>query len=69
MNLTPRELEILQLLTYGHTNRQIAAATKINTTDVIDHIADLYRKFGAHDRESLAHAWAQRPAADREVGQ
>lgn len=69
MQLTPRELEILQLLTYGHTNRQIAAATKINTTAVIDHIADLYRKFGAHDRESLTQAWAQIPAGKREVGQ
>jgi len=60
--LTPRELEILQLLTYGHTNRQIAASVQINTTDVIDHIADLYRKLGAHDRDSLIAAWRNEKA-------
>jgi len=65
MNLTPRELEILQLLIGGHTNRQIAAAIGIRTTEVIDHIASLYRQLGAHDRESLIASWQR----ERVVGQ
>jgi DNA-binding NarL/FixJ family response regulator len=65
--LTPREIEVLQLLSYGHTNRQIAAATGLPTTAVIDLIAGLCRAFGAHDRESLIAAWAaQREKAVRQ---
>lgn len=53
MNLTPRELDVIRLVIEGRTNRQIAAALQISTTAVIDDIARIYRKLGAHDRESL----------------
>jgi DNA-binding NarL/FixJ family response regulator len=68
MNLTPREQAILSLLS-TRTNRQIAAKLQISTTAVIDDIARIYRKLGAHDRRSAIAAAARIPAAQREVGQ
>jgi len=66
MNLTPRELEILDLFAAGHSNRMIAHRLQISVIAVADSIAVLYRKLGAHDRESAAAAWVR--AQEREVG-
>ena len=58
--LTQRELEILTLLSGGSSNQQIAHALSISTRTVDRHIANLYRRIGAHNRaEATAYAFRQ----------
>ena len=48
--LTARETEILQLLAYGMTNKQIAGRLKISTHTVKFHISAIYTKLGTTNR-------------------
>jgi predicted ATPase/DNA-binding CsgD family transcriptional regulator len=48
--LTPRELEILQYMSAGLTNREIADQLVISISTVKKHISHLYDKLGASDR-------------------
>lgn len=52
--LSPRELEVLQLLVRGHTNEQIARSLGRSYPTVRTHLANLYRKLGVNDRVSAA---------------
>lgn len=56
--LTPRELEILQLIGQGKSNREIA--TKLNITEgtVKNHVSKVLTAVGARDRTQAA-LWAQ----------
>jgi len=48
--LTDREVEILQLLAYGLTNKQIAARLKISAHTVKFHVSTIYNKMGTTNR-------------------
>ena len=48
--LTPREIEVLQLIGDGHRNKQIADQLSISENTVNFHIKNLVEKLGAHDR-------------------
>jgi LuxR family maltose regulon positive regulatory protein len=48
--LTARELEILELMGQGSSNRQIAAALVITRNTVKKHASNLYGKLGVHNR-------------------
>jgi NarL family two-component system response regulator YdfI len=48
--LTDREIEILQLLAYGLTNKQIAAKLKISAHTVKFHISSIFTKLGTTNR-------------------
>lgn len=48
--LTPRELEVLQLIRNGSKNKEIAAQLDISETTVNFHIKNLVTKLQAHDR-------------------
>jgi DNA-binding CsgD family transcriptional regulator len=48
--LTPREVEVLQLISAGRTTRQIAEAMIVSRATVERHITSLYRKIGARPR-------------------
>jgi NarL family two-component system response regulator YdfI len=48
--LTGREIEILQLLAYGLTNKQIAARLKISAHTVKFHISMIFNKMGTTNR-------------------
>lgn len=48
-----RELEILNYIAEGHTNRQIAAEIKVSEQTVKNHVTSVLRKLNANDR---AHA-------------
>ena len=56
-DLTPRELEILQLVLAGRTNKTIAAEICISEKTVEFHLANIYAKLGVRTR-MLAGLWA-----------
>ena len=57
--LTPRELEVLGLISAGLTNNEIAAATALSINSIKTYIRAAYRKIGAGSR-SQAVLWAVR---------
>jgi DNA-binding CsgD family transcriptional regulator/pimeloyl-ACP methyl ester carboxylesterase len=55
--LSRRELEVLQLLAAGESNRQIARRLGLSTHTIERHVANLYRKIGARGRaDATAYA-------------
>jgi DNA-binding NarL/FixJ family response regulator len=48
--LTAREIEVLQLLAFGHTNRDIAGRLYISPDTVKTHLEHIFEKLGASDR-------------------
>jgi len=56
-NLTPRELEILELVLAGYTNKAIAAEIYISKKTVEFHLDHIYTKIGVRTR-LLAGVWA-----------
>ncbi len=58
-SLTPRELEILQLIVDGHTNQQIARTLGISEKTVKTHCSRLFQRLGVTDRTQAA-VWAMR---------
>jgi DNA-binding NarL/FixJ family response regulator len=56
-SLTPREMEILQLVVAGYTNKGIAAQMFISEKMVEFHLDNIYTKVGVHTR-LMASIWA-----------
>ncbi len=56
-DLTPRELQILQLVLVGKTNRAIANDISISERTVEFHLDHIYTKIGVRTR-TLAGVWA-----------
>lgn len=52
-NLTPREREVLDLVSAGHTNAEIASRLCISDETVKSHLTRLFQKFGVHRRTEL----------------
>jgi DNA-binding NarL/FixJ family response regulator len=52
--LTPRELEVLHLLTKGKTNREIAAALVVSAGTIKVHVEHIIAKLGVSDRTQAA---------------
>ncbi|TPG14692.1 PAS domain S-box protein [Sphingomonas koreensis] len=57
-DLTPREREVLALITRGKSDTAIAEALSLKRNTVRNHVARLYSKIGAHNR-SEAIIWAR----------
>jgi DNA-binding NarL/FixJ family response regulator len=56
--LSPREIELLQLLARGHSNKQAAAVLSISPHTVGDHVKSIYRKLGVSSRgEAMVRAY------------
>jgi DNA-binding CsgD family transcriptional regulator len=65
--LTTREVEVLQLVAQGKTNREIAAATVLSVLTVQNHLVAIYRKIDARNRAdatayAFRHGLARPPA-------
>jgi PAS domain S-box-containing protein len=52
-HLTPRQVEVMRLLSRGHTNRQIADALGVSERAVKAHVSLLLEKFGVPNRAGL----------------
>jgi DNA-binding NarL/FixJ family response regulator len=50
VNLTPREHEILGLLSKGHPDKEIAEILRISTWTVHGHLKKIFEKLHAHNR-------------------
>jgi DNA-binding NarL/FixJ family response regulator len=48
--LTPRELDVLRLVSRGRTNKEIAAAMFVSEETIKTHMKGLFQKLGVHDR-------------------
>jgi DNA-binding CsgD family transcriptional regulator len=64
LTLTPREGQVLALVSLGHTNRQIAAELDITAKTASVHVTHVLRKLGVQ-RRADAGAIAQRVAPNR----
>lgn len=63
--LSPREVEIAQLVHQGRTNKQIAAALYLSERTVETHLTHAYRKLGVSGRTALAAAVERERASGR----
>jgi DNA-binding NarL/FixJ family response regulator len=52
--LTPREQQVLQLISRGNSNREIAEALEIAEKTVRIHVSSVLEKMGARDRTQAA---------------
>jgi DNA-binding CsgD family transcriptional regulator len=57
LDLTPREIEVLQLVSAGATNPEISATLQISPHTVKSHIIHIFNKLGVNDRTQAA-VWA-----------
>ncbi len=66
--LTRRELEILELLSVGHSDAEIAGKLFISQRTVNNHVHAILNKLGVHNRTQAAAAYArQRPQLQAET--
>ncbi len=61
-DLTDREREVLELITKGMANKQIAHALNISDSTVKAHVGSIFQRIGVADRTSAA-IWAERNAS------
>jgi DNA-binding NarL/FixJ family response regulator len=57
--LSPREREVLALLTAGHTNQQVALALHLREATVKGYVHSAYVKLGVQNRAQAAAWWVQ----------
>jgi two-component system, NarL family, response regulator NreC len=63
--LTPREEEVLELLTLGYTNREVAGELAISVRTVETHRASILGKLRLRTRADLVRYARSRPAEAR----
>ena len=59
-SLTPRELDVLRLVSRGRTNKGMASAMFISEETVKTHMKALFQKLGVHDRAEAVSVSLQR---------
>lgn len=57
--LTPRELEVLQLIAFGRTNAEAARTLHLSVHAIKFHLAGIYRRLGVANRTEAAVAYLQ----------
>jgi len=53
-DLTPRELDVLQCIAQGMSNKQVAQSLSVSTTTVRSHVSSMIRKLNVENRTQLA---------------
>ena len=67
VRLTPREEEVLALLSKGYANKEIADKMSVSYETVRDHLRKIYERLHVHSRtEAVAHYLAPPPSASGE---
>ncbi|MFN8374238.1 MAG: LuxR C-terminal-related transcriptional regulator [Anaerolineae bacterium] len=66
VQLTPREIEVLQLLAEGMSNKEIARVLSLSPRTVNFHLDNIYAKLGVNSRTeaaiyALRRGWSKRP--------
>lgn len=59
-SLTPRELDVLRLVSRGRSNKEMASAMFISEETVKTHMKALFQKLGVHDRAEAVSVSLQR---------
>jgi DNA-binding NarL/FixJ family response regulator len=54
---TNREVQILELIAAGYTDKAIALRLRISTTTVATHVRRLYTRRGIHSRAAAVALW------------
>ncbi|WP_434510810.1 LuxR C-terminal-related transcriptional regulator [Desulfitobacterium sp. AusDCA] len=67
VDLTPRECEILVLLSVGKTNKEIAEKLLISKNTVKNHIVSILNKLNVHTRSSAVYRWKNLKHIDKEI--
>lgn len=62
--LTARESEILGLVRYGKTNRDVAAVLGLSARTVQKHLEHIFVKLGVETRTAAVLAWSEPGASD-----
>jgi DNA-binding NarL/FixJ family response regulator len=57
MTLTPRELEVLQMIAFGMTNAEAARRLHLSVHAIKFHLAAIYRRLGVSNRTEAAVAY------------
>ena len=65
--LGPRQLEVLQLIAAGNSNKQIAQLLEISEATVKYHTSHIFRSFGVHNRTSCIREAQNRGLIDNQV--
>jgi DNA-binding NarL/FixJ family response regulator len=59
-SLTPRELDVLRLVSRGRSNKEMASAMFVSEETVKTHMKSLFQKLGVHDRAEAVSVSLQR---------
>lgn len=65
--LTRREVEVLQLVSRGWTNRTVARTLWVTDETVKFHLSNIYRKLGVSNRAEASQWAAERGIADKAI--
>lgn len=55
--LTPREIEVLQMIAFGMTNAEAARRLRLSVHAIKFHLAAIYRRLGVNNRTEAAVAY------------
>ena len=55
--LSPRQLEILELIAIGMTDKELALRLGVSPSTVHTHLERMLRRFGLHSRSALVALW------------
>jgi len=66
-SLTKREREVLDLISYGYSNADIAKKLVISEHTVNDYTKKIYRKLGVHSRHAAAHFLIKHRTIKKEI--
>lgn len=66
VDLTPREMEVVQLLAEGLSNKEIARALSVSPRTINFHLDNIYAKMGVRSRTetavyALRQGWIRKP--------
>lgn len=57
MDLSPRQLQILSLISEGYCDKEIARCLGMSARTVDSHLQRLYERYGVHTRAGMVAKW------------